>query len=394
MRNSTATSESTPVESRPEPTIHDFILLAFDVAEVEPHRGGHRIGTLIHGPSRLIAQGTSFAVHRLPVSDRCNGYRADSVAAKTPLAYMQPDLDSSSFRTQLRDAYFELQVLSHPPIRNHPNIVELLGISWEPGLHSLSAFVEPRPSDLGSLSGSLIWPLLILEYSQLGTIVDLFEKISDGEGELETLTIETKVNLCLDVARGLQVLHECNIFHSDIKAENVLVFRDPPRLSAKIADFGCAMSLPLSGRKLRGFTPLWAAPEILNGEAVAGEQGDIRKADIYSLGLLIWRILNDGLDPLHSVEGKPPHQIAKFKSNEDLWKMAWQDVKDRSRTYPSTIAAPEMGDADLEKHQREVRTTREAAERIGQVFRASLRQNPRERNLDQMVEELVKIQNW
>ncbi len=52
----------------------------------------------------------------------------------------------------------------------------------------------------------------------------------------------TRQNICLEVANGLQYLHESIqplIIHRDIKASNILLDKD---LHAKIADFDVATS--------------------------------------------------------------------------------------------------------------------------------------------------------
>jgi len=55
---------------------------------------------------------------------------------------------------------------------------------------------------------------------------------------------ETRVNICLGIARGLEYLHHGvspYIVHRDIKASNILLDRD---LTPKISDFGLAKLLP------------------------------------------------------------------------------------------------------------------------------------------------------
>jgi serine/threonine protein kinase len=87
-------------------------------------------------------------------------------------------------------------VLCDPPAKEHRNIITLLGITWD---------TEPVSQD--------IWPVLIIEYSQFGSL-----------NEFKFPDFESKVSLCADVAEGLLFLHECQVAHCDVKSENVLVW--------------------------------------------------------------------------------------------------------------------------------------------------------------------------
>ena len=35
------------------------------------------------------------------------------------------------------------------------------------------------------------------------------------------MTFQSKVELCLDIAHGIKVLHQCQIVHGDVKPENI-----------------------------------------------------------------------------------------------------------------------------------------------------------------------------
>ena len=79
----------------------------------------------------------------------------------------------------------EISVLRHPAIQYHQNIVNLEGIGWE---------ISP--------SGDVVWPVLILEKSQLG---DLESFMMTERGQATTL--QDRLELCADIASGLIALH-------------------------------------------------------------------------------------------------------------------------------------------------------------------------------------------
>lgn len=100
---------------------------------------------------------------------------------------------------------------------------------------------------------------------------------------------QTRVNLCMGVARGLSFLHEeikPPIIHRDIKASNILLDKD---LTPKISDFGLAKLLPPNATHVStrvAGTIGYLAPEY----AIRGQV--TRKSDIYSFGVLLLEIVS------------------------------------------------------------------------------------------------------
>jgi serine/threonine protein kinase len=90
-----------------------------------------------------------------------------------------------------------------------------------------------------------------------------------------------------DVCLGLRDLHKRKIIHLDIKPENVLVSNSK---KFKIADLGLARLLT----KLEGDVPegdsKYLAPELLN-EDPAAVVPDLTKADIFSLGIMMYELM-------------------------------------------------------------------------------------------------------
>lgn len=103
------------------------------------------------------------------------------------------------------------------------------------------------------------------------------------------LSWETRYQIALGIARGLNYLHEkCRdcIIHCDIKPENILL---DDTFVAKVADFGLAK---LMGRDfsrvlttMRG-TVGYLAPEWITGTAIT------TKADVFSYGMMLFEIIS------------------------------------------------------------------------------------------------------
>ena len=79
----------------------------------------------------------------------------------------------------------EILVLGHPSVREHPNIVSLLGICWD------------------ILPSCRVWHLLVFERTALG---DLWSFAGSEEGK--NISIETRLKLCADVATSVRDLHQ------------------------------------------------------------------------------------------------------------------------------------------------------------------------------------------
>lgn len=126
-----------------------------------------------------------------------------------------------------------------------------------------------------------------------------------------------------DVAKGLQYLHENGVAHRDLKPANVLVsnqhycnlentgeieevsHRIP--LTCKLADFGESRSEDIHTNTViltrtkhvdRG-TPVFMAPEIFSKGVMrinAASQEDLKKADIWAYGMVVFSIINPDLN--------------------------------------------------------------------------------------------------
>ena len=107
----------------------------------------------------------------------------------------------------------------------------------------------------------------------------------------ETLPEARARKVALDVTQALQHAHDRGLIHRDIKPSNIIGMRDGRN---KVTDFGLARatedpSLTMAGQTVG--TPLYIAPELVDGSKPM-----TIKCDIYSLGATLY----------HLVAGEPP----------------------------------------------------------------------------------------
>lgn len=158
----------------------------------------------------------------------------------------------------------EIEVLAHPLVAGHPNIVQLCFIGW-------------RNDDE--------FPGLAMEHAAYGSLDFLIRGAWAGLSPPQVQQI--REHLTLDILMGLHAIHKAGFVHGDLKPENILVMSHPDKSRqaiAKIIDFGGSSRLAgHDGGRPRHYTPLWCAPEVLN------EDSDIDwvKADVYSYGLIV-----------------------------------------------------------------------------------------------------------
>ena len=115
----------------------------------------------------------------------------------------------------------------------------------------------------------------------------------------QQLTTEERLQLFIDVCNAVNHAHQKGIIHRDLKPSNVLVTLQEDRPTPKVIDFGIAKAL---GARLTDLTLATMAgspigtPAYMSPEQWDSGQYDVdTRADIYSLGVLLYELLTGQL---------------------------------------------------------------------------------------------------
>jgi serine/threonine protein kinase len=102
-------------------------------------------------------------------------------------------------------------------------------------------------------------------------------------------------DVAIEVAEGLQAVHDAGIIHRDLKATNVMLDRDR---TVRLMDFGIAKQLQQEDTTgITATAQMIGTPEYMSPEQVRSEKLDGR-SDVYSLGVLIFELFTGEL-PFH-----------------------------------------------------------------------------------------------
>jgi eukaryotic-like serine/threonine-protein kinase len=165
-------------------------------------------------------------------------------------------------------------------------------------------------------------PHLVLPYLPGVSLRQIVDRCGMPQALPRDLPTATALLYVRQIAEALAALHGAGWLHGDVKPENVLV---GPSGHATLLDLGLARQLgseSCSARYVLATTLAYAAPESFSeGEWLSGA------ADIYSLGILLWELLNGQppfvADPvelvdLHRRQSPPDLRTLRHDATQEL----------------------------------------------------------------------------
>ncbi len=102
------------------------------------------------------------------------------------------------------------------------------------------------------------------------------------------LSNEAAMVILYEVCRALKFAHDRHVIHRDIKPGNILISSDG---EVKLADFGIATSADESGDGLTKDGTMLGTPAYIPPEQIENARNVDRRADIYSLGVVLYEMV-------------------------------------------------------------------------------------------------------
>jgi serine/threonine-protein kinase len=122
---------------------------------------------------------------------------------------------------------------------------------------------------------------LVMDYCEGGTLRDRLV-------HLIHLSLEQRLQIIIDVLKGLEYAHQRQIIHCDLKPENILLTYTATGWSAKITDFGIARLAEEAGCSVIGQgdtgSPAYMAPERFYSQYSYA-------SDLYAIGIILFELL-------------------------------------------------------------------------------------------------------
>ena len=174
------------------------------------------------------------------------------------------------------------------------------------------------------------------------------------------LSINQKLEIFITICRGVQHAHQKGIVHRDLKPSNILLGFSDEQIVPKVIDFGIATVIQAreEHRASESQYPMIGTPQYMSPEQWRNDKDIDTRSDIYSLGVLLYRLLAGAVPELNYQTGEPvfvpPSQFIRDKkgsdltdSNEDLdWITGKAMSFDRDARYQSVSELA----MDLERH--------------------------------------------
>ncbi len=199
--------------------------------------------------------------------------------------------------------------------------------------------------------------------------MEYLTSFNDYSAEHE-LSEEEIIRLGIDICTALSYCEKMEIIHRDIKPDNIFVSRLG---QFKLGDFGVARRLDRTvGSYSAKGTFTYMAPEVYKGEKYGN------RADLYSLGMVLYRLCNRNRDPFVD----PDKQMVYYKDRENALKRRMEGEKLPDPIQASPERAKIILKACMYEQKERYSSAGQLKKDLEKLYAIRLRQSERAAELD------------
>jgi hypothetical protein len=187
------------------------------------------------------------------------------------------------------------QIAAHPPggspIHSALKVIRVLALKKEKAIHEVELMRKMKTCKHIVSIEEFCWQrfeneeYLLIRMPLLTSLRMLCDETDIPEKEV--------VRLGIEICEALECCHKSRVAHRDIKPENIFISEERVY---QLGDFGISRILrdnnECSQTAMNEYTPMFAAPEILRAQ-----KADYMLSDMYSLGLVLYKLLNNNILP-------------------------------------------------------------------------------------------------
>jgi eukaryotic-like serine/threonine-protein kinase len=234
--------------------------------------------------------------------------------------------------------------------------------------------------DVGEDNGR---PYIVMEYLTGSDLRTLLER-------QEPMSALQKIDIAIQICRGLAFSHSKDVVHRDIKPANIRILSDG---RVKIMDFGIAR---LGSSALTSTGAVMGTPYYMSPEVIQGKKAD-RRSDIFSCGVLLFELFTSqkqfrGEEPtsvMYKIVDEEPEGIDELprlypeELSEIIGRMLRKDPAERCQNLDQTVRELEIAKDHLKRDElKDMATGEQAATMVntGSLAPSSIRRGfPRPR---------------
>ena len=155
-------------------------------------------------------------------------------------------------------------------------------------------------------------PCLVMEYVNGLTMGDWLQNKKPSLRDVDSIFLQ--------IIDAVNAAHDLNVIHRDLKPSNILIETLPDRLYVKVCDFGVAKALEATEVSFTRTGVTLGTPAYMAPEQVRNAKNVDQRADIFSLGTLLYELLtsqqafigSDTLDLLNAVASNPHIPLHRY----------------------------------------------------------------------------------